>query len=579
MSYSRKDEQVMQRITKFLRKNGLNIWVDNEKLTPGTPIWQAEIEKSITRSKAVIVILSPSSKRSKWVAREIASAELYQKRIFPILVRGDPISAIPINLITTQFVDFRKDEDAGMENLKTALTSHLDNLKVYAQESKTKRSVQDKRVEDELDKIEGTQTKQETVQLENEKTATILAGWEKTKKMLAKKAKVNKARGGVKGTRLIYQYAINRISKEGCIRFIETLKTHVATDNSFIEKGYSLSLINDFYEFITTSRHTERWLQEIEDEIYKMEREKLFSELWMVIGGYGSGKSHIKHFLTRNNISNIGFFELDIATIMNTSHNSDTAIDNVFSFVLLGTKPYLNALYTSMKGKASSSSSRSINKTIKDELNKYSIDQEFANAFCNYGTHNKNDLSNFEPLEKIISQSGKKIFLPLMKLYKKYLGFNGISIFIDEFESLMHMSIERRDRFLESIRLLYDTTASTFPDPETPSFLTMIFCTISFWNEIERYSHSQALAERLSLFELTPLMEDEIIALAEKIYTLYKKSGYLNHEITLDFTKIFSYLVNIARIEHPLTPRFVIEQIIRVIENPEEFIGSLSSRS
>jgi len=38
MSYSRKDEAVMQRVVGFLRKQGLNAWVDNEKLVSGTPI-------------------------------------------------------------------------------------------------------------------------------------------------------------------------------------------------------------------------------------------------------------------------------------------------------------------------------------------------------------------------------------------------------------------------------------------------------------------------------------------------------------------------------------------------------------
>jgi len=47
MSYSRMNEAVMQRIAAFLRKQGINVWVDNEKLVPGTPIWEEEIERQL----------------------------------------------------------------------------------------------------------------------------------------------------------------------------------------------------------------------------------------------------------------------------------------------------------------------------------------------------------------------------------------------------------------------------------------------------------------------------------------------------------------------------------------------------
>jgi hypothetical protein len=47
MSYSRRDEETMRRIVTFLRNQGIKVWVDNEKLIPGTPIWEEEIEKAI----------------------------------------------------------------------------------------------------------------------------------------------------------------------------------------------------------------------------------------------------------------------------------------------------------------------------------------------------------------------------------------------------------------------------------------------------------------------------------------------------------------------------------------------------
>jgi hypothetical protein len=126
MSYSRRDETIQKRIVTYLRKQGINIWVDNEKLVPGTPIWMKEIEKSIKGACAVIVLLSPDSNISTWVLREIGFAEQHKKRIFPVFIRGNEETAIPINLITHQRVDLRQQyEDVGLSQLAEALKKIL----------------------------------------------------------------------------------------------------------------------------------------------------------------------------------------------------------------------------------------------------------------------------------------------------------------------------------------------------------------------------------------------------------------------------------------------------------------------
>jgi hypothetical protein len=101
MSYSRRDEAVMRRVVTFLREQSINVWVDNEKLVPGTPIWEVEIEKAIIGAGAVLVLLSPDSNISVWVRREISFAEQYSKRIFPLLVAGDEFTSIMLRLVTS----------------------------------------------------------------------------------------------------------------------------------------------------------------------------------------------------------------------------------------------------------------------------------------------------------------------------------------------------------------------------------------------------------------------------------------------------------------------------------------------
>jgi hypothetical protein len=136
MSYSRRDEAVMRRIAAFLRERGITVWVDNEKLVPGTPIWEVEIEKAIKSASAVIVILSPDSKSSEWVRREISFADQYHTRIFPVLVRGDEESSITLRLITRQYVDIRQNQDVGLSSMSTELSRYLKELDAQEQKAR-----------------------------------------------------------------------------------------------------------------------------------------------------------------------------------------------------------------------------------------------------------------------------------------------------------------------------------------------------------------------------------------------------------------------------------------------------------
>jgi hypothetical protein len=128
VSYSRSDEADMRRIVTFLRNQGIKVWLDNERLIPGTPIWEEEIEKAIHAASAVIVVMSPDSKNSEWVRREISLADQNHKRIFPVLVRGDEDTSITLRLITRQFVDLRKNEAAGLTSLHSALSAYRNEL-------------------------------------------------------------------------------------------------------------------------------------------------------------------------------------------------------------------------------------------------------------------------------------------------------------------------------------------------------------------------------------------------------------------------------------------------------------------
>lgn len=131
MSYSRDDASYQKRIISQLRQRGINVWVDTENLIPGSPAWEREIERAIRAASGIIVLLSPDSNNSEWVRREISFAEQNQKRIFPILVRGDEDDSIPLRLSSHQRVDLRRDFDGGLNELERALRDHIGATAVH----------------------------------------------------------------------------------------------------------------------------------------------------------------------------------------------------------------------------------------------------------------------------------------------------------------------------------------------------------------------------------------------------------------------------------------------------------------
>lgn len=128
MSYSRKDRDIMQRISNDLGINGITVWTD-ENLTPGTPLWRQAIETAIESAGCVIVILSPDAKQSPWVQRELDYASTQDKPIIPLLVGGDQRNAIPLTLISAQWADLRENYDVQFTNVLTTIKKTIDETK------------------------------------------------------------------------------------------------------------------------------------------------------------------------------------------------------------------------------------------------------------------------------------------------------------------------------------------------------------------------------------------------------------------------------------------------------------------
>jgi len=90
VSHNRKDKQWVRAFVRFLRLRGVSVFFDEDTIPYGSDITSA-IEDGVENSDQVLLIITPGSVRSQWIALE-ASLALYsdpaaqQRRLIPILL-------------------------------------------------------------------------------------------------------------------------------------------------------------------------------------------------------------------------------------------------------------------------------------------------------------------------------------------------------------------------------------------------------------------------------------------------------------------------------------------------------------
>ncbi len=87
ISYSRDDAAYANRLAEHLRLQGLPVWLDTQVKWGGDSIREAH--RRISRALGVIVIMSPGTEKSDRVIGEVLEGQRRDRRIFPILLRGE----------------------------------------------------------------------------------------------------------------------------------------------------------------------------------------------------------------------------------------------------------------------------------------------------------------------------------------------------------------------------------------------------------------------------------------------------------------------------------------------------------
>lgn len=118
LSYASADKHVAQDIVAKLRQEGVGVWLDTYELQTGDSIAEA-MEKALSASDYLVVLLSPHSVNSVWIQQELGAAlsnDLTARDItlLPVLIAD---CEIPLPLAYYQYLDLRTDYEQGINRL------------------------------------------------------------------------------------------------------------------------------------------------------------------------------------------------------------------------------------------------------------------------------------------------------------------------------------------------------------------------------------------------------------------------------------------------------------------------------
>jgi TIR domain len=108
ISYSHQDKELIEPILEALRQSGFPLWIDDEKLIPGTSNWDRSIKRGIQSSDFVLYMASRNAIHSDTIFGELRFARAYEKVIIPIWLDGERwVDVIPLEFNGIQGLDAR----------------------------------------------------------------------------------------------------------------------------------------------------------------------------------------------------------------------------------------------------------------------------------------------------------------------------------------------------------------------------------------------------------------------------------------------------------------------------------------
>ena len=108
ISYSRQDSEFVLKLANDLETRGAKAWIDRGDIRAGSR-WRLAISDAVKDCAAFVLVISPDSVASDYVAHELSMAEAHDKPIFPLIYRKATLPQIMAGQLEGfQRLDFRR---------------------------------------------------------------------------------------------------------------------------------------------------------------------------------------------------------------------------------------------------------------------------------------------------------------------------------------------------------------------------------------------------------------------------------------------------------------------------------------
>ena len=132
VSYSRRDDEFVERLVESISARGKEVWLDTEGIADAD-VFPEAIKRAIEGSDAFVFVITPSSVQSAFCDSEVEYARELQKRIVPVLRQSVPDSELHAEIRDRNWIPFTEeaDYDEGLTRLLGALDTDLDAVKAH----------------------------------------------------------------------------------------------------------------------------------------------------------------------------------------------------------------------------------------------------------------------------------------------------------------------------------------------------------------------------------------------------------------------------------------------------------------
>lgn len=117
VGYSHQDsEWVRSWLVPKLEEAGLRVWIDVRELQLGVP-WAVELERAITQSRVILVVLTPDYLSSQWASFENVLVQTLdpaarQRRVIPLML--EPCE-LPLRIRMLTYADFTRSDQTDFQ--------------------------------------------------------------------------------------------------------------------------------------------------------------------------------------------------------------------------------------------------------------------------------------------------------------------------------------------------------------------------------------------------------------------------------------------------------------------------------